>query len=1016
MSNNSQIKNFTSSLRETANKTKFEVNEKNDNKFETKGKESFYKSMNKKEDTKSSGYFSPTERSPRSPDHGLRKLGKSISHSKEKSPKTSQKINTKEHIFETPLDKSAHHPQELVNEAINMLEKLRLDYNKKKDLTEISLKYYNKVNDHVSSQQELMANSGSSFNKRYKNYESRLAEDSHLEKFEKFSSSDNNYLNKELQANSNNSNSFNNQNKIKEDNSRFKESDWGEQLNNNSKLIEKNNTNKNTGSAINYINAGIQSSPGFNNPNISFDNFIGTNDLNNNNSDLILDRSQNNTNSKFDFNKNININNTGFNQSGFKQTNQFNQFNSNSNNIQDNQFQNYSTKQFQDVNYIPGLNLTPSNRNYDTYKIPGYNMRECNYENENLRNDFNNFNNFNYDTKCDVVNNQLYNNSLNNNVNNSPLQNHSFSLKNNNLNKDNQFYMKQNSNVLNENNPIGLLHNTATRSTKTLGGFSNTSYVEKPAKDHIIDFALRVLDLSQLIYYFEIKCVNFKDLLLLDKNDLIELDLDLVARNRVKTFSEAFNKHCRVHNMEEIIKFFFRFKAFIFNAGFLNDFMLRMETNSRLANKNKNDPLNINEESHDIDNTFNIDTERNKEVKESLLDSEKVDENKNDDKDLKEFLDAEIQVKNSILTDSKNKSSLKNSSTLKKDNEKKYLKPSITNNTNNKDKYNKSKSKSKSKVKSITRNQNTSNSNNHESNNRESSSLIIFNRKNSNPKNINKTSVHDKNDNNAKNDKNDKNSILKINQNSKPSLNSFKNSDYLNVSDNEFEIGKNKLNEKIYSTINSNTKFVDNNSNLEIELDKETKYNRLLIETTKGISDSKNEFTLANDSHKNKNDYNTLDCHFASTEEEIKSYLMDYEKLKEKNEAINKKVSKLLSSISGNSSNENSQNQFNLRLSGLTTHNCALQSTTITKNDNEQTSNRNYYASSSEGNNTSCSNQKEVVSKTMENREVKLTSFENKNQVYNTINNVNLKKDSSINKTITSSVRNNSDKLGIKKA
>jgi hypothetical protein len=937
----SQVKNFSTTLREptmnsTANKNYFS----NSDKIFIKGKESFYnnKNMNSQKNgfevTKEKDYFEKLGRSGRSPNHGLRKLGKSLSHSKEKSPKTSNKINTKEHIFETPLDKSTHHPQELVNEALNMLEKLRLDYNKQKDLTEISLKYYSKVNDHTLSQQEIMANSGSSFNKRYKAFENKQLEDSQLDKQNILTNTNkNNSFNMEINANS--SERINNM-----FDSNYKSNDLQEPLSYN-----QNN------SAINYISAGIHNSM---DPNyIDKFNNNSINNINNNNSDFILDRSNRNNNSSYNYNKISN----NLHQNTTKNLEQVNYFNNSNPNILDNQhIINSTNRNFQTSNYMfgQGVSSTPSNRNFDTYKIPGYPLNSLNTENER-------FSNFNYNTNPgpELVKEHSSNNFIVGNS--SPSHNHSFSIKNNNLGYENFVSSKQ----FNKST-AGLIHdNTLNKlnENKTLGAFSS-SYVEKPSKDHIIDFVLRVLDLSQLIYYFEIKCINFKDLLLLDKNDLIELDLDLVARNRIKTFSEAFNKHCRIHNMEEIIKFFFRFKAFIFNPGFLGDFLQKLQTNSKF--NSKNEFLNHNEENYELNNTFNIETDRNKDIKQTN-ESNKIEEENNsiaeDDKETKNHINAEVGVKKNLDQEKKDIG-------IKKDNDKKYYKPS------NIKKDKKICNNSKSKLKK----RNSSQVSKELESNRESSSLIIFNRKSSNPKNFSTTSLLNKNDSS------------KNIQNSKISNNTFKNSGHvnINISDEELENQKSaKINIESYSfnknKINPNSN--DINVNI-IDTERENQYNRLLLESTKGLVNKKSEIELPNKTEKNT----FLESNFAMADKQIQNYLADYQVMKEKNEAVNQKVIKLLSSISGNSSNDISQNQFNLRLSGITTKNYGLQSTNITKYDNEQTSNRNYYASSSEGNNTSCSIIKEKVSKTMENKNNILSQLESKNQIYNTVNNIKLKK------------------------
>jgi hypothetical protein len=82
-------------------------------------------------------------------------------------------------------------------------------------------------------------------------------------------------------------------------------------------------------------------------------------------------------------------------------------------------------------------------------------------------------------------------------------------------------------------------------------------------RDERLEITLKVLDLENLIGIFVKNKLNFNDLLFLSKDDLLELELSLVARNRVLRFAEAYRQYGREYNLEEIFNFFNKFKSFV---------------------------------------------------------------------------------------------------------------------------------------------------------------------------------------------------------------------------------------------------------------------------------------------------------------------------------------------------------------------------------------------------------------------------------------------------------------------
>jgi hypothetical protein len=81
--------------------------------------------------------------------------------------------------------------------------------------------------------------------------------------------------------------------------------------------------------------------------------------------------------------------------------------------------------------------------------------------------------------------------------------------------------------------------------------------------DQRLDIVLSVLDLEHLIDLFYKNRLNFNDLLFLTKDDLIELDVSLAARNRILRFAESYKQYGKEYTVEEIFDFFHKYKSFI---------------------------------------------------------------------------------------------------------------------------------------------------------------------------------------------------------------------------------------------------------------------------------------------------------------------------------------------------------------------------------------------------------------------------------------------------------------------
>lgn len=348
--------------------------------------------------------------------HGA-KIGRSIPISREKSPKQSKKINTKEKNFENPIDSSSYVPEELMDEVLGSIEKLRSDFSKTKNETEISLKYYQKVNEPSGSNDFYLK-------------QAKSLQVNNLE---------NSFEDNEVYHNSDERNEW----KLSEDDNDIQVYHSEE---------PKNQTYNEDEGAINYINAKIED----------------------------------------------------------------------------------------DLTYKPQINHKEGSReHYYNTKLEEHNVIS--------HKPFTSTNNSQREIQLKSTNNNSTAAAFNNN-----------------------YYPNYSS-----YSDVNLSYYTG-RNNEHLRGQGNKSHQllikgQIDSKDLRLNIVLKLLDMKKLIPYFEFKGLNFKDLLLLTKEDLIELEFDLVTRNRIRCFIDAYNKHCKLHTVEEVIKFFLRFKAFVFNFNCLNE-------------------------------------------------------------------------------------------------------------------------------------------------------------------------------------------------------------------------------------------------------------------------------------------------------------------------------------------------------------------------------------------------------------------------------------------------------------
>ena len=117
--------------------------------------------------------------------------------------------------------------------------------------------------------------------------------------------------------------------------------------------------------------------------------------------------------------------------------------------------------------------------------------------------------------------------------------------------------------------------------------------------DPRLELTLKYLDIMHTLHIFVNNYISFNDLLLLSKNDLIELGFSLVERNRIFTFSQEYKNFGVKFNITEINDFFNKYEN-------LN---IRLVTNNNCNRYNNRTKENINE---NINYNFNNNNKNNK--------------------------------------------------------------------------------------------------------------------------------------------------------------------------------------------------------------------------------------------------------------------------------------------------------------------------------------------------------------------------------------------------------------------
>ena len=132
--------------------------------------------------------------------------------------------------------------------------------------------------------------------------------------------------------------------------------------------------------------------------------------------------------------------------------------------------------------------------------------------------------------------------------------------------------------------------------------------------DDRLHYTLLTLGLEELVNLFMDNNITFVDLLLLCKEDLIDLRLPLYQRNRIFNFAQMFNKYAKNYTINEITDFFVFHKQFIFNSTLVE----RITTNQNVITQNNNN-------NYQLTGSFNVNSGDNNNENELRYDNDNED-------------------------------------------------------------------------------------------------------------------------------------------------------------------------------------------------------------------------------------------------------------------------------------------------------------------------------------------------------------------------------------------------------
>ena len=152
-------------------------------------------------------------------------------------------------------------------------------------------------------------------------------------------------------------------------------------------------------------------------------------------------------------------------------------------------------------------------------------------------------------------------------------------------NKDNLFTFGPSKNQSLYNNSINnkqnnLLNNDNNIEKKIIK--NKNQFNNNPGVDPRLQLTFKYLDIEKILPIFYSNNINFSDLLLLSRKDLINLGLSMIDRNRILYFSNQFLKFGKNYTIDEINLFF------KINQNLYNNNMTKNKNNNNNNNKDNN--------------------------------------------------------------------------------------------------------------------------------------------------------------------------------------------------------------------------------------------------------------------------------------------------------------------------------------------------------------------------------------------------------------------------------------------
>ena len=122
--------------------------------------------------------------------------------------------------------------------------------------------------------------------------------------------------------------------------------------------------------------------------------------------------------------------------------------------------------------------------------------------------------------------------------------------------------------------------------------------------DERLSLTLSILGLSNIMNLFNEKNISFIDLLLLSKETMKELELEMYQRNRLYNFATSFTKFSKNYTMEDLLHFFESHQQFLFDKKIYENKVIKSNIEFIDNNKNKENNVINNENENDNNNIY----------------------------------------------------------------------------------------------------------------------------------------------------------------------------------------------------------------------------------------------------------------------------------------------------------------------------------------------------------------------------------------------------------------------------